>query len=127
MARSMKVFGKTTCTTEGESFIMQVVTFMKENSSTIWPRASGSTDMLTVQSMLGIGIRTNSMALGKRSGTIQACIKDSTRTPAKKDKANTTGQMATDTSVNGARTCSTEEACSSGMMIGSSSEIGRTT
>ena len=70
MALSMKVSGKTIFTTDVESFIMQVVTFMKENLWTIWLKALVYINMLTVASMLATGTKTNNMDLVKKSGMI---------------------------------------------------------
>lgn len=67
------------------------------------------------------------MDLEKRSGTIAPCTKASTKTHQKKVKENTAGQTATDTLVNGHRTCSMEEACSSGMTIAYTWVTGKTT
>ena len=70
MELSMKVSGKTIFTTDVESFIMQAVTFMKENLWTIWLKALVYINMLTVASMLATGTKTNNMDLVKKSGMI---------------------------------------------------------
>ena len=70
MELSMKVSGKTIFTTDVESFIMQAVTFMKENLWTIWLKALVYINMLTVANMLATGTKTNNMDLVKKSGMI---------------------------------------------------------
>ena len=123
----MKASGRTTCTTEEENCTMLPVICMKENSQMTWLRASVSIGMQTEASMSDIGTKTSSMDLEKRNGTIAPCTKASTKTHQKKVRENTAGQTATDTLVNGHRTCSTEEACSSGMTIACTWVTGKTT
>jgi 3-deoxy-D-arabino-heptulosonate 7-phosphate (DAHP) synthase len=92
-----------------------------------WLKVLESTNMQTEASMLATGTKTSNTDLEKKNGMTQACIRASIRMQVRRAKENIAGLMATDTLENGVKTCSTEEACSSGMTKGFSLENGKTT
>jgi len=114
MGLFMKVSGRTTCTTAEENFTTQAVTSTKVNSWTTWLKALVSIGTPMEANTLAIGTRTSSTDSAKRNGMIQVCTRDSTRMPAKKDRVNTYGPMAINTSVNGLLICLTAEDSLSG-------------
>ena len=96
MVLFMKAYGKIICTVAVANFIMPVVTSMKENFRTIWPKGLAFIVMQTAQNISAIGSKTSNMVSERNNGMMAANTKVSIKLLQKKDKENTAGQMGID-------------------------------
>ena len=101
MEPCMKVYGRIISIMAEANFTTLPATCMKVNSSMIWLKVLVFISMRMAPSMWGTGIKISNMASARRSGMMGLNTKDFMSMHQRRDKVNTSGQMATGISESG--------------------------